>query len=288
MKTNPQIQIFQPTTALQSIVHHYQWLRFTGETPVDDFDFLPNYGQTMIFYFWKDQPLVAHSKIVKGEKLPKNIVVSSSTLPAKMTNVGCFDIVMVFFHSGGLSQLFPKYSLYEGRNQMEEASEIIDKEINYLRAQLEEQLLPPQKIAVLDAWIYQRLKYQNELKFIYPAFAKVIEQPSRIPVTVQDVADSLGLSRQHLNRLTRQQLGFTAKEALNIYRFNQVMSHIHQANTVSLSQTAHAFGYTDQAHFSHQFKRYSGRTPAQYLRHLNKMEIFGKEDYMGHLGMLVK
>ncbi|MEN0050439.1 MAG: hypothetical protein AAF806_25465, partial [Bacteroidota bacterium] len=80
---------------------------------------------------------------------------------------------MVLFQTGGLPQLFPKYSLYEGRNQMEEASEIIDKEIKYLRAQIEEQLLPPQKIAVLDAWLYRRLKYQSELKFIYPAFAKV-------------------------------------------------------------------------------------------------------------------
>lgn len=287
MKTNPIIQIFQPTTALQSIVHHYQWLRFTDETPIDDFDFLPNYGQTLIFYFWKDQPLFARSKGIDG-KVPASLIVSSSTQPAKMTNVGNFEIVMVLFQTGRLTQVFPKYSLYEGRNQMENASEVVDQEIKYLREQIEEQLLPPQKIAVLDAWLYQQLKYQNEPKFIHSAFAKAIEQPSRIPVTVQEVADSLGLSRQHLNRLTRQQFGFTAKEALNIYRFNQVMSHIHQADAISLSQTAHAFGYTDQAHFSHQFKRYAGKTPADYLRYLNKMEIFGREDYMGHLGMLIQ
>lgn len=287
MKTNPQIQIFRSTTALQHIVHHYQWLRFTDETPIDDFDFLPNYGQTLIFYFWKDKPLTAHSKGIDG-KVPASLIVSSSTQPAKMTDVGNFEIVMVLFHTGGLAQIFPKYSLYEGRNQMEDASEVVDKEIKHLRAQIEEQLLVPQKIAVLDAWLYQRIQYRNELRFIYPAFSKAIEQPSRIPVKVQDVADSLGLSRQHLNRLTRQQFGFTAKEALNIYRFNQVMSHIHRADAISLSQTAHAFGYTDQAHFSHQFKRYAGKTPADYLHYLDKMEIFGREDYMGHLGMLVK
>ena len=92
-------------------------------------------------------------------------------------------------------------------------------------------------------------------------------------VKVQQLAADLGISRRHFNRLVQEQIGFTAKHFLQIYRFNNTLSHIHKSEKISLAQMAYQFGYSDQAHFSHEFKTMTDLSPKAYLKQIRKEDF---------------
>ncbi|MFL6100510.1 MAG: AraC family transcriptional regulator [Actinomycetales bacterium] len=50
-----------------------------------------------------------------------------------------------------------------------------------------------------------------------------------------------------------------------IYRSARVLLSVDARGPVDWAQLAHAAGYFDQAHFSKEFKIFTGRTPSSYL-----------------------
>jgi transcriptional regulator GlxA family with amidase domain len=50
-----------------------------------------------------------------------------------------------------------------------------------------------------------------------------------------------------------------------IYRFARVILSVDARNPVDWPQLAQAAGYFDQAHFSKEFKDFTGHTPTAYL-----------------------
>jgi AraC-like DNA-binding protein len=63
-------------------------------------------------------------------------------------------------------------------------------------------------------------------------------------------------------------------------RFEQVRNHLWQYPKVNLAGLAHELGYTDQAHLSREFKRYSGTTPAAFARKAKKERPFASADFV--------
>jgi AraC-like DNA-binding protein len=53
-------------------------------------------------------------------------------------------------------------------------------------------------------------------------------------------------------------------------RFEQVRNQLWLKPDSNLAGLAHEFGYTDQAHLSKEFKRFSGTTPAAFARKAKK------------------
>lgn len=50
-----------------------------------------------------------------------------------------------------------------------------------------------------------------------------------------------------------------------IYRFARLILSVDARHPVDWSELAHTAGYFDQAHFSKEFKDFSGHTPTAYL-----------------------
>ena len=96
-------------------------------------------------------------------------------------------------------------------------------------------------IALFETYLGKKLTYSSFRK-ILPATQQILTGKPQ-GTTVQQLAKDLGLGRRHLNRLIQEQVGFSAKQFLQIQRFNQALQHIHQTDKVSLAQTAYQFGY---------------------------------------------
>ncbi|HET6821910.1 MAG TPA: AraC family transcriptional regulator, partial [Anaerolineales bacterium] len=65
--------------------------------------------------------------------------------------------------------------------------------------------------------------------------------------------------------LFRQQVGVTPKQYLKIMRFQKAICTIECSHPIRWSEIALQSGYYDQAHFTHDFKSFSGFTPGEYL-----------------------
>ncbi len=77
-----------------------------------------------------------------------------------------------------------------------------------------------------------------------------------------ELLQTVPLGQRQLERLFRYQVGLTPKQFSRIQRVALVRQHLQQG--APLLDTALTCGYSDQAHFIHDFKTVVGITPGQY------------------------
>ena len=83
---------------------------------------------------------------------------------------------------------------------------------------------------------------------------------------VSQVAAAAHATVRTLERKFKQSSGHTVKDVSGLMRFEQARNHLWHHPDANLAGLAHELGYTDQAHLSREFKRYSGTTPAAFAR----------------------
>jgi AraC-like DNA-binding protein len=84
-------------------------------------------------------------------------------------------------------------------------------------------------------------------------------------VPVATLAADAGVSPNHLAHQFKERVGLTPKRVARIYRFARLILSVDPRDPREWAQLAHAAGYFDQAHFSKEFKDFTGHTPSSYL-----------------------
>lgn len=77
------------------------------------------------------------------------------------------------------------------------------------------------------------------------------------------IANDLGMSRQHLNRLFRQHVGVGAKCFGRVVRLQQLLAKVQIEKQVNWSLAALNVGYYDQAHMVTEVRELTGLTPTE-------------------------
>ena len=97
---------------------------------------------------------------------------------------------------------------------------------------------------------------------------------------VNQVAAAAHATVRTLQRKFRQSSGHTVKDVSGLMRFEQVRNRLWHHPDCNLAGLAHELGYTDQSHLSHEFKRYSGTTPAAFARKAKKGKLATGDDFV--------
>jgi AraC-like DNA-binding protein len=84
-------------------------------------------------------------------------------------------------------------------------------------------------------------------------------------VPVGALTDAAGVSGNHLATQFKSHVGVTPKRVARIYRFARLILSVDASRPVDWSRLALTLGYFDQAHFSKEFKDFTGQTPNGYL-----------------------
>lgn len=103
---------------------------------------------------------------------------------------------------------------------------------------------------------------------LHKAGVALRETKGTIPVS--QVATAAHATVRTLERKFKQSSGFTVKDVSSLIRFEQVRNQLWLDPTINLAGLAHELGYTDQAHLSREFKRFSGTSPAAFARKAKK------------------
>jgi AraC-like DNA-binding protein len=85
---------------------------------------------------------------------------------------------------------------------------------------------------------------------------------------VDDLCTRVELAPREVQRLCRRYLGVGPKHVLRRARIREAAERIRNGNDENFAELAVALGYFDQAHFVHDFKAATGRTPSQWAREL--------------------
>jgi AraC-like DNA-binding protein len=81
---------------------------------------------------------------------------------------------------------------------------------------------------------------------------------------VSELAEHVGLSERSLQRLVEQRVGMSPKWLIQRRRLHDAVEAL-KSGQVSLADMAADLGYSDQAHFTHDFRTVTGVTPGAYL-----------------------
>lgn len=93
--------------------------------------------------------------------------------------------------------------------------------------------------------------------------ARAIEQGGGAE-KIDDLARRLGVTRRHLERLSRRQLGISPKMLARIARFRRAARMIQKGEAASGADLAAACHYVDQAHLIREFQQFAGATPKRF------------------------
>ncbi len=88
---------------------------------------------------------------------------------------------------------------------------------------------------------------------------------------VDELSSRTGLSQRTLQRLFAEHVGATPKWAIRVYRLNEAATRIAAETKTDYAELATELGYSDQAHFTRDFRSVTGAPPAEYAT-LNRVQ----------------
>jgi AraC-like DNA-binding protein len=83
---------------------------------------------------------------------------------------------------------------------------------------------------------------------------------------VQDLAERASLPMRTLQHLFSDHVGVSPKWVIRRYRLHDAADRLAQGEDIDLATLAQSLGYFDQAHFTRDFQRLVGQSPAAYRR----------------------
>lgn len=92
-------------------------------------------------------------------------------------------------------------------------------------------------------------------------------------LSVAQLAEMVGCTPRHLNRIFRNNIGLGTKSYSQLVQFHRALKLI-QHQHLSASAAAYEGGYSDHAHLSRAFRRFGGFTPSTIPRELSTPTLF--------------
>jgi len=175
---------------------------------------------------------------------------------------GATTLVGAQLHAHGAYALF-------GIDQHELADRVVPLEavcgdaIGTLRQQLLEAATPHACFVLLEHWLLRLLARGRSVHAAIRAAARRLESAPHA-LRIAPLSRELGLSREHLIRRFRREIGLTPKTYANIHRFEHAL-RLGLTRAAGWGEIAQRCGYYDQAHLIRDFRRYAGRAPARLL-----------------------
>lgn len=98
--------------------------------------------------------------------------------------------------------------------------------------------------------------------------ANYIQHHITQPISTEEMAHELGMSRPYLSKKFTKETGRTLTEYILIEKTEEA-KHLLQYSDKSLTAISLYLGFSSQSHFSNVFKKYAGKTPAEYRNDIN-------------------
>ncbi|MBT33116.1 MAG: hypothetical protein CMO01_25940 [Thalassobius sp.] len=271
--------IIMPSPQLRSVVERYEYWDFGKVTNFSNrLMAMPCIENGILFSFYNAENIILKSELIDYESLPATALMSTLTSPLYNLNTNSNNGIRVMFHRGLLPKLF-NFSMKSFQNMPVDSSYEFDKDLHFLYEKIGESQDYRYWIIQIENYLLKKLRFISFDKNIFDYINQIFIQEG-YSNSIQNLADKLGMSVRHFNRLVNKELGFSLSELIRVHRFNRVLMHFESSDKINLTNVAHQFGYYDQSHFNREFKQMTLQTPKEYLRSTNKCFIHTQEDIL--------
>lgn len=199
--------------------------------------------------------------------LPEAFVIGPFKNKLMLFSDGFTGLVAVRFKPWGLWPFSIK-AIPELVGQITQAQEIFGNKISRLIREMKG-CEREEKIEMVRQYLQREFSETGRARIASAPIGERIIAQNGI-VSISDLAKEFGINSRQLERVFRTETGLTAKMFSRIIRFNQAKRIIENDPEISLSRLTYEMGYSDQAHFSKNFRELFDFSPANFKRRLKR------------------
>ncbi len=249
-----------PHPALVPHVIGYSGYREAGSKPVWRRELPVSFIPVIINF---DAPFILRDKR-KSETRHESFAAGVYAEPVMVGSSGSAHCLQVNFSPLGALQFFG-VAQSEIAGRMLSLSDLLGSDALLLIHELHDADDWARRFALLDRFIARRFERARAPHDAVRAVWHGLER-SKGAASIASLAGEAGVSRRHLAKLFRAEIGTTPKTMARILRFEHAF---HLAGTVprqGWADIAYEAGYADQAHLTREFRELSGLSPSDLLR----------------------
>lgn len=246
---------YRPHKALREYVRYY-WV-FSSNLAVSALTFPTGYPQII---FHKRKPLY----ILELNQSQSRLTISGQVnFPSHLSTCGDTEMIVVEFKPYGLSAFLniPASLFY---NREVSGYDTGDKGLRELDERISGCEDNSVCIKLIDNWLLSRIANLTDHRT--QRIKAAVNQIFTVPQTsISDLAATACLGKKQFERSFRSLVGINPKEYAEIVRFQRALA-LMQCGESELGQIAYTCGYSDQSHFTREFRKFSGLTPSALLK----------------------
>lgn len=165
-------------------------------------------------------------------------------------------------------------------NLVVDAELVFHRELLSVRDQLLEIKEPAMKCIKLEEFF---IDFYSDRLLINPFIDFAVDTICKGPtqVSIQKLSEEIGFTQKHLIDIVKSHLGVTPKAFLKVIRFQTVLNQAAKNKNINWIDVAHDCGFYDQSHFIAEFKKFSGFTPTEYVKHKGESSHYVPVSYSG-------
>ncbi len=203
------------------------------------------------------------------DRQPRSFVVGGTTRAIDVSPSGRVGVIGARLLPEGAYR-FLSCPLHELRDRTVPVEDLWGSDGRRIAEQIGEACSVEERFRHLDRFLEERLLRGRPRR---PSIELAIRQltHSHGRRSVGEVAATVGLGMRQIERGFRETIGLTPKEVARVARFQWALARLQDGSSPGLSGLAHEAGYSDQAHFTREFRTISGSPPSRFLREAHQL-----------------
>lgn len=250
-------QTIQPAERLKNIIRHF-WV-LESDLPYTHYSMADVCPELLFHYNGRFDEI--HTDGTSAPSFVSGVHGQTSSTTKFQINKG-FGLFGVYFYPQAIPLLF-NLPATELTNQMAGLSTLLKAAGNELEEKMITAADNHQRLGIISAFIERKLSSGHSAPLpVFSCMQNIIQNKGCLQV--RQLADESFLSERQFERQFKQFAGFSPKLFSRIVRFQSAAALYGQRNR-SLTDIAYKSGYYDQAHFVHDFKKFSGHYPKEFF-----------------------
>jgi AraC-like DNA-binding protein len=213
-----------------------------------------------------------HCEIFDGSDFsasPDYLLIGLFTEPYDVHFRKLVNVFGIRFKPEGIYNIFgvPASEFHQNFEDMES---IAGKNFKEFCSKLRESNSVSQMIQQTENYLQKNIR-NSKINLYYLNRAAEIIRKLNGNISIHDLSSKVYISTRQLEREFKQKLGISPKSYMKIARLNEVNRKIQNGERVDLTELSYSTGFSDQAHFIRDFKKFTGESPKVFI---NKKEKF--------------
>ena len=197
---------------------------------------------------------------------PRAMVIGQTLEPFYIEPTGYVNTFAVRFYPYGFAN-FVSTPIHELSNKETPLAPLFGEEFS---RRLEQEIIEAegseQRIEIVERMLLGKLNEESTVDKIVKSTIDAL-LASKGGTTIQAILQEDASQRRKLERKFRQQIGISPKQLSKVIRLQTALKMILNEDEKSLTHIAYESEFYDQAHFSKDFRQFTGVNPKEFLGH---------------------